>query len=128
VVQRQVLYLGEINDSQKASWLRCIEAFDPQARQQVRLALFPDDRPLPAHATACGVQVRLRGFSIRRSRQWGACWLFLRLWEELALSRFWRGAPAGQSRGHFLVSCAGGALCVSADRAGQRVATASGMV
>jgi hypothetical protein len=66
VVQRQVLYLGEINDSQKASWLRCIEAFDPQARQQVRLALFPDDRPLPAHATACGVQVRLREFSIRR--------------------------------------------------------------
>jgi transposase len=91
VVQRHVLYLGEINDSQKASWLRCIEAFDPQAGQQVRLALFPDDRPLPAHAAECGVQVRLREFAIRRSRQWGACWLFLQLWEELELSRFWRG-------------------------------------
>jgi hypothetical protein len=90
-VQRHVLYLGEINDSQKASWLRCIEAFDPQARQQVRLALFPDDRPLPAHAADCGVQVRLREFAIRRSRQWGACWLFLQLWEELELSGFWRG-------------------------------------
>jgi transposase len=90
VVQRHVLYLGEINDSQKASWLRCIEAFDPKARQQVRLALFPDDRPLPAHAAECGVQVRLREFYIRRSRQWGACWLFLQLWEELELSRFWR--------------------------------------
>jgi transposase len=106
-VQRHVLYLGEINDSQKASWLRCIEAFDPQARQQVRLALFPDDRPVPAHAADCGVQVRLREFSIRRSRQWGACWLFLQLWEELELSRFWRARlPAsreGTSWYHVLV-------------------------
>ena len=69
VVQRHVLYLGEINDSQQASWLRCIEAFDPQTRQQVRLALFPNDRPVPAHAADCGVQVRLRDFAIRRSRQ-----------------------------------------------------------
>lgn len=27
VVQRQVLYLGEINDSQKAAWCRSIEVF-----------------------------------------------------------------------------------------------------
>ena len=87
VVQRHVLYLCEINDSQQASWLRCIEAFDPQARQQVRLALFPDDRPVPAHAADCGVRVRLRDFAIRRSCQWGACWLFLQLWAELHLPR-----------------------------------------
>jgi hypothetical protein len=87
-------YLGEINDSQKASWLRCIEAFDPQTRAQVRPALFPDDRPVPAHAADCGVQVRLREFAIRRSRQWGACWLFLQLWEELHRPRFGcKGAP-----------------------------------
>jgi hypothetical protein len=73
VVQRHLLHLCEINDSQKACWPRCIEAFDPQARQQVRLALFPDYRPLPAHAIDCGVQLRLREFFIRRSRQWGPC-------------------------------------------------------
>ena len=28
VVQRQVLYLGEINDSQRAAWSRAIEVFD----------------------------------------------------------------------------------------------------
>lgn len=107
VVQRHVLYLGEINDSQQASWLRCIEAFDPQAQQQVRLALFPEDRPVPAHAADCGVQVRLREFSIRRSRQWGACWLFLQLWEELHLSRFWQArlpvSREGTSWYHVLV-------------------------
>jgi len=107
VVQRHVLYLGEINDSQKASWLRCIEAFDPQTRAQVRLALFPDDRPVPAHAADCGVQVRLRDFAIRRSRQWGACWLFLQLWEELQLPRFWQprlpASREGTSWYHVLV-------------------------
>ena len=25
-----------------------------------------------------------------RPRQWGACWLALKLWEQLALDRFWR--------------------------------------
>jgi hypothetical protein len=103
-----VLYLGEINDSQKASWLRCIEAFDPQSRQQVRLALFPDDRPVPAHAAGCGVQVRLRDFAIRRSRQWGVCWLFLQLWEELQLPRFWQprlpASREGTSWYHVLVA------------------------
>ena len=27
VVQRQVLYLGELNDNQRAGWVRTIEAF-----------------------------------------------------------------------------------------------------
>ncbi len=28
VVQRQVLYLGEINDAQRAAWCKSIEVFD----------------------------------------------------------------------------------------------------
>ena|SRR2546422_1191328 len=55
IVQRHVLYLGEINDSQKESWLKCIEVFDASSQQQVRLALFPADRAIPEHATDCGV-------------------------------------------------------------------------
>ena len=47
VVQRQVLYLGEINDSQQEAWCRVIEAFDEGAQQTSQLALFPADRPLP---------------------------------------------------------------------------------
>ena len=89
IVQRHVLYLGEINDSQQEAWLRCVEVFDSNRQQQVRLALFPADRPVPEHAADCGVQVRLRDFFIRRPRQWGACWLFLELWGELHLNRFW---------------------------------------
>ena len=35
VVQRQVLYLGEINDSQQAAWRKTLEVFD-EAEQQAR--------------------------------------------------------------------------------------------
>ena len=89
VVQRQVLYLGEINDSQHEAWCRQIEAFDEGARRHRQLALFPADRALPEHAQAHGVQVRLDAMALHRPRQWGACWLACHLYEQLGLNRFW---------------------------------------
>src|SRR5215831_5669431 len=75
VVQRQVLYLGEINGSQREAWCRVIEAFDEQSQQRTQLALFTADGELPEHAQAYGVQVRLEAMELHRPRQWGACWL-----------------------------------------------------
>src|SRR5271169_3726702 len=89
VVQRQVLYLGEINDSQQEAWCRVIEAFDERAQQTTQLALFPADRPLPDHAEGHGVQILLGAMQLHRPRQWGACWLACQLYEQLALDRFW---------------------------------------
>jgi len=89
VVQRPVLYLGEINDSQRESWCRTIEAFDPQADRTLPLALFPADRPMPEHAAGFGVQVHLDRMELHRPRQWGACWLACELYEQLGLDRFW---------------------------------------
>ena len=40
VVQRQVLYLGEINDSQRAAWCRSIEVLEGASRSR-QVALFP---------------------------------------------------------------------------------------
>jgi transposase len=87
VLQRQVLYLGEINDSQKAAWTRAIEVFadEGEARQ---MAIFPDDRPAPELACEV-VQIRLSELSLHRPRQWGACWLALVLWDQLDLDGFW---------------------------------------
>ena len=48
VAQRQVLYLGEINDSQEAAWRKSIEVFDEDKGEPAQAALFPDDRPIPA--------------------------------------------------------------------------------
>jgi len=89
VIDRHVLYLGEINDSQRAAWLKQIEAFDEGTGRQRSLALFPADRQIPEHAADYGVRVRLDGFRLRRPRQWGACWAFCRLWEQLGLESFW---------------------------------------
>ena len=89
VVQRPVLYLGEINDSQRESWCRTIETFDPQRDRTLPLAIFPADRPLPEHASGLGVQVHLERMELHRPRQWGACWLACELYEQLGLDRFW---------------------------------------
>src|SRR3712207_3419724 len=69
VVQRPVLYLGEINDSQREAWCRVIEGFDEDSRQPRQLALFPAERALPDHAKAYGVQVRLEAMQLHRPRQ-----------------------------------------------------------
>jgi hypothetical protein len=99
VVDRHVLYLGEINDSQKEAWLRSIEAFDEGRGRQRRLALFPADEAIPAHARNFAVQVRLSEFTLRRPRQWGACWAFCRVWERLGLDEFWRARLADSREG-----------------------------
>jgi len=90
VVQRQVLYLGEINDSQRESWCRVIEAFDEKTQQRTQLALFPAEKKLPEYAEGYGVQVRLEGMELCRPRQFGACWLACHLYEQLALDQFWK--------------------------------------
>ena len=89
VVQRQVLYLGEINDSQHEAWCRQIDAFDEGTHRHTQLALFPAGRAIPEHARAHGVQVRLEAMQLHRPRQWGACWLACELYEQLGLNDFW---------------------------------------
>lgn len=86
VVQRQVLYLGEINASQREAWRKTIELQDAGTRRQV--ALFPAGSMPVDDVDAIGV--RLSELSLRRPRQWGACWLALQLWQELELDSFWR--------------------------------------
>jgi transposase len=89
VVQRPVLYLGEINDSQREAWCRVIEVFDEDTQRRTQLALFPAHREVPEHARGYGVKVRLEAMQLHRPRQWGACWLACQLYEQLELDRFW---------------------------------------
>ena len=89
VVQRHVLYLGEINDAQRAAWCRSIEVFDEDQSASAQMALFPEDRTAPELACAV-VQVKLSELQLRRPRQWGACWLACGLWDVLQLDAFWQ--------------------------------------
>src|SRR6058998_1661974 len=89
VVQRHVLYLGEINDTQELAWRRSIEALEDGAARPRTLSLFPEDRVQGLLADASIVGVRLSELRLRRPRQWGASWLALMLWRELQLDQFW---------------------------------------
>ena len=98
VAQRQVLYLGEINDSQQAAWRKTLEVFDEQQHCFTPLSLFAEDRPVPADAID-SVQVKLREMKLERARPYGNCWLGCELWRQLQLDRFWAGKlPEGRER------------------------------
>jgi transposase len=99
VVQRPVLYLGEINDGQREAWCRQIEAFDEASGRHRQLALFPAERTVPDHAKGFGVQVRLDAMELHRPRQWGACWLACHLYEQLQLDRFFAPLLANSREG-----------------------------
>lgn len=89
VIQRQVLYLGEINDTQRAAWVHSIEVLEADGEQGQQVALFPEDREAPELAQRV-VHVRLDQIQIQHARQWGGCWLACQLWEQLQLDEFWR--------------------------------------
>ena len=89
IVQRQVLYLGEINDTQQAAWCKTIDVMQQDEGKLRQMAIFPEDRVAPVLPCAV-VQVRLSDLQLKRPRQWGACWLACELWDQLTLDDFWR--------------------------------------
>jgi hypothetical protein len=97
VVQRHVLYLGEINDSQELAWRRSIEVLEDGETRPRTLSLFPEDRCEGLLPDASIVRVKLAELRLSRPRRWGACWLALMLWRELELDVFW-GKRLGVSR------------------------------
>src|SRR5260370_21467667 len=104
VMQRHVLYLGEINDWQELAWRRSIAVLEEGAEQPRTLSLFPEDRCEGLLPDTSIVRLKLTALQLRRPRQWGACWLVQRLWRELELDAFWgqrvpprpKGTPWGQ--------------------------------
>lgn len=89
VLQRHVLYLGEINSSQELAWRRSIEVFDEAEHGARTLALFPEDRCEGMVPDESIVRLKLGQLRLERPRQWGACWLTLQLWRQLGLDAFW---------------------------------------
>jgi hypothetical protein len=99
VLQRHVLYLGEINSSQERAWRRSIEVLD-EARQAARtLSLFPEDRCEGVIPDDSIVRLKLAQLRLERPRQWGACWLTMELWQQLGLDEFWSERLAPSRKG-----------------------------
>ncbi|HEY3756544.1 MAG TPA: IS1634 family transposase [Opitutaceae bacterium] len=96
VAHRHVLYLGEINDSQRLAWERAIAVVDERDGETREMALFPEDRAAPPGGVD-SLQVRLSELRLERPRQWGGCWLADQLWQKLRLDQFF-GERLGDSR------------------------------
>jgi hypothetical protein len=73
VLQRQVLYLGEINDSQCEVWRKSIEVFEDGRSAPRTVALFAEEQTAPIDDEQV-IQVRLKDLEVRNARQWGGCW------------------------------------------------------
>ena len=98
VSTRQILYLGEINDSQRIQWCSAIEVIDGGDAGVRQMSLFPEDRTPPAGAVN-PVRVRLDAMTLHRPRQWGGCWLSLELWGLLEMDAFWGGCLPDSRKG-----------------------------
>lgn len=88
VIKRQLLYLGEINDGQRAQWCSALDVLDESNHSVKQMSLFPEDR-VPPPEVSNPVQIHLNRMTLRHPRQWGGCWLAMTLWDQLNLDAFW---------------------------------------
>src|SRR5208283_2991607 len=122
VVQRHVLYLGEINSSQAAVWRKAIEVLDADTGRPRTMALFPEDRCVAAASDTSVVQLRRRtcgpvGRGSGAPVGWrGSC------------GRRCSWTPAAEPQRHAMGPGPAGIGLVPADRAGQRVEAAPRLV
>jgi transposase len=93
--QRTLCYLGELNDSAQARWLKVIEVFNEQGERR-QLKLFPSGVEPPANDPDVA-QVRVNRVRFERVRQFGSCCLGLELWKRLGLDQFWEKLLDGEA-------------------------------
>ena len=93
--QKTLCYLGELNSSARARWLKTIEVFNEQGEAQ-QLKLFPSHVEPPSDDPQVA-RVLLDKVRLERTRQFGSCWLGLEMWKRLELDRFFEDAVDGHA-------------------------------
>jgi transposase len=88
--QRTLCYLGELNSSAQARWVKTVEVFNEQGEAE-QLKLFPSQVEAPADDPQVA-RVLLDKVRLERTRQFGPGWLGLELWKRLELDRFFAAA------------------------------------
>jgi transposase len=83
--QKTLCYLGELNSSAQARWLKTVEVFNEQGEAQ-QLKLFPSHVEPPDDPQVA--RVVLNKVRLERTRQFGAGYVGLELWKRLELDRF----------------------------------------
>jgi transposase len=81
-----VCYLGELNGSAQARWLKTIQVFNEQGEEE-QLKLFPSQIEPPGDDPQVA-RVLVNRVRLERTRQFGSCFLGWELWKRLGLDRF----------------------------------------
>jgi len=88
--QKTLCYLGELNGSAQARWLKTIEVFNEQGESE-QLKLFPSEVEPPADDPQVA-RVLVNRVRLERTRQFGAGFLGWELWKRLGLDGFFEQA------------------------------------
>src|ERR1700674_3195939 len=88
--QKTLCYLGELNGSAQARWLKSVEVFNEQGEAQ-QLKLFPSHIEVPDDDPQVA-RVLVNRVRLERTRQFGACFLGWEMWKQLGLDGFYEQA------------------------------------
>jgi transposase len=88
--QKTLCYLGELNGSAQARWLKSVEVFNEQGEAQ-QLKLFPSHLEVPDDDPQVA-RVLVNRVRLERTRQFGACFLGWEMWKRLGLDGFYEQA------------------------------------
>jgi hypothetical protein len=84
--QRTLCYLGELNGSAQARWLKSVEVYNEQGEAE-QLKLFPSHVEVPDDDPQVA-RVLVNRVRLERTRQFGGCFLGWELWKRLGLDGF----------------------------------------
>ena len=87
-VQKTVLYLGEISDSQKKSWTKSIKVLNEQ-NEPVHKTLFALHDEDDICEDVDTIPLKLSEMKLEKPRAFGDCWLGCEIWDQLGLESFW---------------------------------------
>jgi hypothetical protein len=124
VVQRHVLYLGEINSSQELAWRKSIEVLEDGADRPRSLALFSGGSLRRRAARRFGGAAQADAGAAEPPAPMGRVLAGRAALGGTAARPLLERSAAGEPQGHALESGAAGADGVPADRAGRGVETA----
>src|SRR5664279_2128357 len=88
--QRTLCYLGELNGSAQARWLKSVEVSNEQGDVE-QLKLFPSHVEVPDDDPQVA-RVLVNRVRLERTRQFGGCFLGWELWKRLGLDQFFAQA------------------------------------
>lgn len=98
-MQRTILHLGELTTSQHHRWKHTIDVINERsATQQMELLTEEEHARRGSPEDSDVVAIRLSSLTVNNAREFGSCWVGVKMWQLLGLDKFWE-KQLGEDRG-----------------------------